>query len=104
MRRHVINTRPDWQKKVEELGFSYHTLDGAMYWDEHAFYEFSLPEINLLEESTTELHCICLEAVDHVIEKKLFDWFSIPEEFIPLVKKSWEEESPSIYGRFDICL
>ena len=44
---------------------------------------------------------MCLEAVQHVIEHKLYSKFAIPEKAIALIEKSWNEDAPSIYGRFD---
>jgi glutathionylspermidine synthase len=102
MKRHMIQTRTNWQQKVEQLGFNYHTLDGATYWDESVYYEFNYKQINILEQTTNELYRLCLKAVDYVIKENLFDWFFIPEEFIPLIKKSWKQDTASIYGRYDI--
>jgi len=102
MKRHKILPRDNWQQRVEELGFTFHTPQ-MPYWDESAYYEFSMGEILLIEEATLELWDMCLDAVDYVIEKRLFDKFYIPEWIIPLVIKSWNEDHPSIYGRFDFC-
>lgn len=102
MKRNKIIVRENWKSKVEELGFNYHTLDGATYWDESAFYEFNYKQISILEKTTNELYKLCLKAVDHVIKNNLYDEFLIPEKFIGLIKKSWEKETPSIYGRYDI--
>ncbi|HTA62830.1 MAG TPA: glutathionylspermidine synthase family protein [Bacteroidia bacterium] len=102
MKRHIIKPRNAWQQKVEELGFAYHTLDGETYWDESVYYEFNYAQINQLEQTTNQLYRLCLKAVDYVIKENLFDWFFIPEEFIPLIKKSWKYDFPSIYGRYDI--
>jgi glutathionylspermidine synthase len=84
------------------LGFGYHTLNGEVYWDESAWYGFSYEEIDLLERTSNKLHRMCLKAVDYVIRENLFERFCIPAPFIPLIKKSWQGEKPSIYGRFDI--
>jgi glutathionylspermidine synthase len=102
MIRKTILPRNDWRNKVEQLGFNYHTLDNTTYWDETACYEFNYEQVGILENTTNELYRLCLAAVDHVIEKKLYDAFFIPEEFIPLIEKSWHDDSPCIYGRFDL--
>ena len=47
MKRRIITPRFDWQAKVENLGFGFHTMDGT-YWDESAYYEFSMSEINTI--------------------------------------------------------
>ena len=100
MKRLSITPRSNWQQKVEELGFSFHSLDDV-YWDESTAYSFTMNEVLMLEEATNKLHEMCLEAVQHIIDKNLFNLLKIPEEFIPLIKKSWDEDVPSIYGRFD---
>jgi len=102
MNRHGITPRTDWKKKVEELGLAYHTLDGAIYWDESAYYSFDYKQVELLENTSNKLHRMCLKAVDHVIKENLFSLFCIPEEYIKLIKTSWQRETPSIYGRFDL--
>lgn len=102
MQRHQISVRENWRVKVEQLGFSYHTLDGVTYWDESAYYEFTRSEADKIEQSTNELYQLCLQAVDYVIQNKLCDRFFIPEEFIPKIEASWKNDEPSVYGRFDL--
>jgi glutathionylspermidine synthase len=57
----------------------------------------------VLEAATNSLHALCLEAVQHVIDHKRYAELFIPEIAIPMIEKSWEEELPSIYGRFDFA-
>lgn len=102
MNRNNISPRNNWQQEVEKLGFSFHT-SSVPYWDESACYEFSVAEVLCIEKATLELWDMCLKAVDHVIENNLFDKFHIPEWIVPVIKRSWEDEHPSIYGRFDFC-
>ena len=101
MIREKIIPRTHWQEQIENLGFNFHTLNGIPYWDESACYQFSAKQINILEATTKELYSLCLKAVQHVIDNNLFHLFYIPDEFIPLIKDSWEKDYPSIYGRFD---
>ena len=100
MKRHLINPRSDWQSKVENIGFGFHTLD-TTYWDESVFYELSMTEVDKIEKATNDLWEICLTAVQHVIDEKLYSKFCIPEWFIPQIENSWNDDAPSIYGRFD---
>ncbi len=102
MQRFAIHPRNNWQQAVEQLGFGFHTAN-VPYWDESAYYSFSLGEIDLIERATGELWELCLEAVQHVIDEQLYDKFAIPKDFIPYIEKTWEEDHPSIYGRFDLC-
>jgi glutathionylspermidine synthase len=100
MRREERVPRPDWRRKVEELGFGFHSLGGT-YWDESACYRFSAAEIDTLEAATAELHARCLEAVARVVEKRDYERFRIPAAFQALVERSWKDEDATLYGRFD---
>ena len=45
-------------------GFDFHTIDGERYWDERAYYAFTLEEIERgIEEPTGEIDAMCLELV-----------------------------------------
>ncbi|MFN7831711.1 MAG: glutathionylspermidine synthase family protein, partial [Bacteroidota bacterium] len=103
MVRHQITPRLNWQDKVEQLGFGFHTTD-ELYWDESAYYSLSPGEVEHIEQVTSELWELCLEAVQFVIDEKMYDQFRIPRAFVPLIEKSWNDDHPSIYGRFDLCL
>ncbi len=101
MERMSIPPRIGWEKKVEALGFGYHSLD-MPYWDESACYSFSMDEINAIEKASNELWTMCIAAVGHVIDNDLFHLFHVPAAFIPFIKDSWENDAPSIYARFDL--
>src|ERR1700760_55283 len=102
MRRIVIPPRNHWQQAVEQLGFGFHTTN-VPYWDESAYYEFSMDEVLYIERATAELWDLCLGAVQHVMDNGLYDQFAIPKSFIPYIEKTWTEDHPAIYGRFDLC-
>jgi glutathionylspermidine synthase len=108
MQRIAIQPRADWKAKVESLGLLFHTTPdgtdfGKPYWNEEAYYKFNAAQIEQIESATNELHRICLEAVQHVIDKNLFDRLKIPPKCVDLIKWAWEAEPPSIYGRFDLA-
>jgi glutathionylspermidine synthase len=102
MKRHIISPRESWRTKVEQLGFSYHTLDGVTYWDESVYYEFNRAQADRIEQSSNELYQLCLQAVDHVVRNGLYDLFLIPDEFKNKIEASWKNREPSVYGRFDL--
>ncbi len=103
MQRIPLTPRPDWQKKVESVGLTFHTTDeGKPYWDESACYDFSTAEIDEIEKATYALNDLCLKAVEHILKQGLWDQFEIPDEFVEFIKKSWDEEEISIVGRFDL--
>jgi glutathionylspermidine synthase len=82
---------------------TFHTIDGDVYWDESAYYSFSTSEIDTLETATIELQEMCIAAVEHIISNKLYDKLLIPLSAISLIEHSWENDTPSILGRFDLA-
>ncbi|WP_027892213.1 glutathionylspermidine synthase family protein [Calidithermus chliarophilus] len=107
MRRYPSKPRPDWKRKVEALGFDFHTHEEmnppVTYWNESACYVFTTEEIDRLEEDTATLHQMCLEAVGHVVAKERYADLAIPEAFWPLIEQSWRAQDFTLYGRFDLA-
>ncbi len=107
MRRVATSPREGWPAKVEEAGFPLHTPGGRTYWDESAFYELSAADATELEQATGELHARCLDAVEHVIHRGLYERLGVPAFAVPLVERSWSALAgagdPSIYGRMDLA-
>jgi glutathionylspermidine synthase len=101
MRRIQTTPRDDWQRKVQEVGLTWHTGEQP-YWNESAFYEFTAKEVDVLEAATNELEKMTLAAAQHIIDGQLYRQMAIPESAIPLIESSWEAEPPSLYGRFDL--
>ena len=102
MQRTITPPRIGWQEKVKSYGMGYHTIDGEVYWDETAYYTFSPSEIDELDTATAELQELCIAAAEHVITNKLYEKLQIPPLAIPLIERSWENDEPSILGRFDL--
>ena len=103
MRREELVPRVDWPRKVEELGFHFHTFDGEVYWDERACYRFTAAQVDKLEAATGELQSRCIDAAQRVIEKRDYARFRIPEAFHALIEQSWEDDEKSLYGRMDLA-
>ena len=100
MQRISVPTRPNWQKHFEDLGFSFHSMEGG-YWSEGLCYQFSAMQIDCLEEVTQELHSMCLAAVDYVVSRNLFAQLGLGDRAAALIRHSWQQQDPSLYGRFD---
>jgi len=107
LERISVPARVDWQKRVEELGFNFHTIVNGdidpVYWDESHAYKFTTAEIENIENSTQVLYRMCLSGVDHVVSNKLYNLLKIPEAYQGLVQKSWERQDVDLYGRFDLA-
>lgn len=103
MKKVAIAERPDWKQTAERLGFMFHTIDGEPYWDESAYYQFSLKQIeDDLEDPTQALHELCMDLVAKVVQsEELLERLSIPPAFHDLVRTSWLEGHPHLYGRMD---
>jgi len=95
--------RPKWKKLAKEFGFHFHTMCGEPYWDESAYYQFSLEQIEKdIEAPTAEIHQMCLDAVDYVLNNEsVLRRFAIPETAWDAIRDSWEHQDPSLYARLD---
>ncbi len=102
MKRITTQPRNNWQTEVEKLGFGFHTTN-VPYWDESAYYSFTMDEVLRIEKATAELWDLCLGAVQHVMDNNLYSQFGIPKQYIKYIEKTWTEDHPAIYGRFDFC-
>ncbi len=103
MQRIALKPRSNWRQQLEAVGMNYHTINGEVYWDESACYRFTAAQIDILDDTTVELHNLCLQAVEAIISRKLFKRLSIPEWAVPYIIASWERRDCSVYGRFDLA-
>ena len=102
MRREHVPKRDNWRKRCEDAGFSFHSIDG-LYWEEGICYHFSRREIDDLEHATQELYTMCMAAAEHIIEKERFKELAIPETAWAMIRESWDNDHPSLFGRFDLA-
>lgn len=104
MQRIISRQRPAWRRKAQEFGFRFHSMHGEPYWDESAYYTFTLRQIEEdLEDPTAELHQMCLDVVDRVVSSE--QWmqrFCIPQASWDLVRNSWLKGERSLYSRLDL--
>lgn len=105
MLRISTSERPTWKQQAEEFGFKFHTMYGEPYWDESAYYQFTLEQIEKdLEAPTEELHQMCLQVVDKVVDnEELLEQFQIPSAFWQMISDSWASQDPSLYSRLDLA-
>ncbi|SHF33028.1 glutathionylspermidine synthase family protein [Vibrio gazogenes] len=102
-----LNTeeRPHWRDLAKKFGFGFHTAYGEPYWDETAYYQFTLKQIeDDLEKPTEDIHQMCLEVVDTVVGNEY--WlrkFQIPEPMWQDLYDSWQKREPSLYSRVDFA-
>lgn len=109
MKRNVETPRTGWQEIVESQGLEFHTPVGESgvaetYWNEAASYEFTLKEVDAVERASADCFQLCLDAVQHIIDEDRFAELAIPAEVVPKIVAAWNEEPPSLYGRFDFSM
>jgi glutathionylspermidine synthase len=104
MRRIRCKERANWRDEAARIGFVFHTVDGARYWDERAYYAFALAQIeNDLEAATADLQAMCRELVSRAVgDERILRLLQIPEPFWVYVAESWKRGDSSLYGRMDL--
>jgi len=104
MQRLACPERDDWRLTAEETGFAFHSIGVERYWDERAYYAFTLDEIErLIELPTAEIDAMCIELVACAIDdEEYLRRLKIPEAFWPLISESWHRDEASLYGRIDL--
>ncbi|RDS84911.1 glutathionylspermidine synthase family protein [Dyella monticola] len=105
MKRIAIAPRPDWQATAERYGFLFHTIDGAPYWDESAYYAFTLEQIERdIEAPTGEIHQLALSLMDDIVRSEaLMRRLAIPVHYWDWIADSWRQRQPHLYGRMDLA-
>ena len=107
MWRHASKPRPGWRAKVEAQGLIFPTTvhaDGSEtpYWNESAWYEFTLAEVETMEAATEELWGMCLEAVRKMATDLDDARLGLPTGALDYARESIGRGDPSVYGRFDL--
>jgi glutathionylspermidine synthase len=104
MKRHIIQPRAGWRDEAARVGFTFHHLDGALYWDERAWYEFTLAQAETVEDAAAAIHAMCLEFVAEAVDsERIMERLAIPEAARDYVAATWKRGDPSLYGRFDFA-
>lgn len=105
MQRIPVAPRADLEDRAKRAGFDFATIDGEIYWDERAYYAFTLREIeDDIEDPSQELHALCLELVDKAVrDERILQRLAIPEHAWGIIRDSWTRRDASLYGRFDLA-
>ena len=104
MQRIRCPERDDWRDTAARMGFSFHTIRGAPYWDESAYYAFSLAQIERdIEAASAAIESLCGELVARVTaDERLLRRLCIPEGYWDWIAASARRGDPSLYGRLDL--
>ncbi len=104
MKRIAIEERGDWKAQADSLGFTFHTIDGAPYWDESACYRFTLQQIeDDIEDPSGEIEKMCFDVVRRAVDsEEVMQRLAIPEAFWDYIRTSWRNGEKNLYGRLDL--
>ncbi|WP_347111242.1 glutathionylspermidine synthase family protein [Paenarthrobacter sp. S56] len=70
------------------------------YWNESAYYEFTMDEVEALENTAEDMHRMCLEAAKYLATGAMGD-IGIGRQALDLAAESLQAGDMDIYGRFD---
>jgi len=103
MRRIPVAQRPDLKKTALEHGYVYRPGAGVPYWDETAYYQFTLRQIeDELEKPAVEIDRMCFELLDRSLaDETVYHRLRIPEQYWDYVADSWRNREKDLYGRLD---
>ena len=97
-------TRPNMVQQLLDVGFDYYNLpssDGSHYWSDNVAYEFTLAEIDYIEDATNELHAMCIDFVADEVKQGDYAHYRFTDLQKKLIEQTWAKNVPHLYGRFD---
>lgn len=106
MQRIKTTERPHWRDQAREMGFVYADWDdGTGYWNEKAYYQFTLRQIeDDLEDPTEEIEQMCRAFVDVAVrDEEILRKLALPEYAWDMIANSWLDGDKDLYGRIDLC-
>ena len=95
-----FDPRPDWQQRMLDVGFVYHSFDGA-YWMDNIGVELSQAEWDGIGRASLEIHAMGIDMVAEAVKSGDFSAWRLSDLASELVSESWLRGDPSLYGRFD---
>ncbi|MGY8992654.1 MAG: glutathionylspermidine synthase family protein [Rhodospirillales bacterium] len=103
MRRIPIPPRPNLKQSALAHGFAVDEFGNVPYWDETAYYCFTLRQIEEdLEHPAEAIEELCFEILDRAIaDETVFHRLRIPEAFWDYIASSWRNREKDLIGRFD---
>ena len=103
MRRITVSQRPNLKQSALAHGYPYDAAGGVPYWDETAYYSFTLRQIeDHLEGPAEEIERLCFEVLNRAVaDETVFQRLRIPEAYWNYIAESWRKLEKDLLGRFD---
>lgn len=104
MQRIPVTERPDLARAAAEHGLEFHADKGIAGWDESAYYQFTLRQIEEdLEGPAEEIERLCFQVVERAVnDETVLQRLKIAESFWDYVAESWRNGEKNLYGRMDL--
>lgn len=112
MRRIASSKRVNWRSGLREYAFGENAAKAASHWSDAAHYEFTADEIDRIEAAADEVHAMVLDAVHHVVERRLYALFGIDSLAGRLIETAWKaywndgrrnDREGGLFGRLDFA-
>jgi len=104
MKRIPVTERPNLAREATEHGLEFHAGEGITGWDENAYYQFSLHQIEEdLVGPAEEIERLCFEVVARAVtDEAVLRRLGIAEPFWNFIADSWRNGEKNFYGRMDL--
>jgi glutathionylspermidine synthase len=105
MKRVTLTPRLNWEQTVKNLGLQYwNQAQDGVYWNESNAYVFTAAEVDKMYYASKELFNLCMQAIDKIIENDWFSRFGIDHTLAQAIVDAWDDDAPTLYGRFDLTV
>ncbi|MFT5539562.1 MAG: glutathionylspermidine synthase [Alphaproteobacteria bacterium] len=104
MQRIPVTERPDLALAAAEHGFEFNAGQGITGWDESAYYQFTMGQIEEdLKGPAEELESLCFDVVERAVnDEAILRRLGIAEPFWGYIADSWHNKEKNFYGRMDL--
>ncbi|PPR20244.1 MAG: putative acid--amine ligase YgiC [Alphaproteobacteria bacterium MarineAlpha10_Bin3] len=104
MRRIPVTKRPDLARAAAEHGLQFHADSGIPGWDESAYYQFTMGQVEAdLEAPAEEIERLCFDVVARAVaDEAVLRRLGIAEPFWDYIADSWRNKEKNFYGRMDL--
>ena len=104
MQRIPATQRVNLELAAREHGLEYISGEGITGWDESAYYQFTLQQIEEdIESAAEEIEDLCFQVVDRAVNSEsVLNRLGIPEAFWDYIAESWKNGEKNLLGRMDL--
>lgn len=103
MKRIPVGRLPELPEIAAQHGYKYRPGIGISDWEEDAYYQFSLRQIEAdLEAAAGAIDDLCFQLLDRALtDETVFRQLHIPEIYWDFIADSWRRRERDLYGRLD---